>query len=237
MIFQNREEAGHRLAGALQQYRDYPDAMILALPRGGVAVGYAMSLDLHLPLDVFITRKIGAPGNPEYALGAISETGNLYLNPEAVAAFRLSHPYIEELAKVQREEIHHRQRLYRRGRPPRPLKDRIVIVVDDGIATGATFFASVEAIRQQQPRSLLAAIPVGPEEIIDRMRTAVDELVVLQTPARFWSVGDHYAVFGQVSDEEVVNYLNLADRAAHEKAGRTSATRSRRYSNESQRPT
>ena len=195
-----------------------------------MAVGYAMSLDLHLPLDVFITRKIGAPENPEYALGAISETGNLYLNPEAVAAFRLSHAYIEELAKVQREEIHRRQRLYRRGRPLRSMKDRLVIVVDDGIATGATFFASVEAIRQQQPRFLLAAIPVGPLEIIDRVRAAVDELVVLATPAQFWSVGGNYAEFGQVSDEEVVNYLHLADRAAHEKAERGSATRSHRYS-------
>jgi len=235
MIFRNREEAGHRLAGALQQYRDHPDGVILALPRGGVAVGYAMSLDLHLPLDVFITRKIGAPENPEYALGAISETGTIYLNPEVVGAFGLSHAYVEKLTKVQREEILRRQRLYRRGRPPRPLKDRLVILVDDGIATGATFFASVEAIRRQQPRCLLAAIPVGPIEIIDRVKAAVDELVVLATPAWFWSVGGHYAEFGQVSDEEVVNYLHLADRAAHERAKRVSATCGQRSSNESQR--
>jgi predicted phosphoribosyltransferase len=226
MIFQNREEAGHRLALAMQQYRERPDAVLLALPRGGVAVGYAMSLDLHLPLDVFITRKIGAPGNPEYALGAISETGNIYVNPEAVAELRVSRTHIEELAKVQRDEIHRRQLLYRRGRPARPLKDRLVILVDDGIATGATFFASVEAIRRQHPRRLVGAIPVGPLETIDRARAAVDELVVLATPAQFWSVGGHYAVFGQVSDEEVVTYLHLADRAFQEKGQNVSPTSS-----------
>ena len=235
MIFQNREEAGHRLAAALQHYRDHPNAVILALPRGGVAVGYAMSGDLHLPLDVFITRKIGVPENPEYALGAISETGNIFLNPEAVSAFRLSRAYIDELANVQREEIHRRQRLYRRDRPALSLKDRLVILVDDGIATGATFFASAEAIRRQHPRFLLAAIPVGSLDIIDRARAAVDELVVLATPAQFWSVGGHYTDFGQVSDEEVVKYLHAADRAAHEKAGQASVIQSRRCADESQR--
>ena len=222
MVFQNREEAGHGLAVALQKYRNHQDGLILALPRGGVAVGYAMSLDLHLPMDVFITRKIGAPENPEYALGAISETGNIYLNPEAVALFRLSDARIADLANVQREEIHRRQQLYRRGRPPIPLKDRLVILVDDGIATGATFFASVEAIRRQHPRFLLGAIPVGPLDTIERAKAVVDELVVLATPSQFWSVGSHYAEFGQVSDEEVVNYLTLADRAYRKKDRRVS---------------
>jgi predicted phosphoribosyltransferase len=217
MAFQNREDAGHRLAIALQQYRNRPDSVIVALPRGGVAVAYAMSLDLHLPMEVCITRKIGAPENPEYALGAISESGPMYLNPEAAALFRLSHAYIEELAAVQREEIRRRQQLYRRGRPPLPLNDRFVILVDDGIATGATFFASVEAIRHQHPRFLLGAIPVGPPETIERARAVVDELVVLETPSPFWSVGSHYAEFGQVSDEEVVRYLTLTENACREK--------------------
>lgn len=220
MIFQNREDAGHRLALAMQRYRDSPDAVIAALPRGGVAVGYAMSRDLHLPLDVFITRKIGAPGNPEYALGAISETGNIYVNPEAAAELRLSRTNIEDLATVQREEIHRRQQLYRQGRPARPLNDRLVIVVDDGLATGATFFASVEAIRRQHPRRLVGAVPVGPSETIDRARAVVDDLVVLAAPDHFWSVGAHYAVFDQVSDEQVLEYLNKADRAFHKKEGR-----------------
>lgn len=234
-LLQNREEAGHRLAQALNRYRDDPNGVIVALPRGGVAVAYAMSVDLHLPLDVFITRKIGAPENPEYAVGAISETGNLYLNSDAVAAFQLSDREIEMLAKVQQEEIVRRQRLYRRGRPPRSLKDRLVIVVDDGIATGATFFASVAAIRREQPRFLVAAVPVGPPEVIERARAMVDELAVLATPAQFWSVGGHYADFSQVSDDEVVKYLHLAREAIRGGTGRGSAIRSQRRSNEPQR--
>ena len=220
MIFENREEAGRRLAAALQHHRDHPDGVILALPRGGVAVGYAMSVALHLPMDVFITRKIGMPENPEYALGAMSETGNIYLNPAAVAAFQLSRAEIEGLANIQREEILRRQRLYRRGRPRKILKDRLVVVVDDGIATGATFFASVEAIRQERPRLLVAAIPVGPIQVMDRIRAVVDELAVLATPAQFWSVGGQYADFRQVTDEEVVNYLELAGLAAHKRPAR-----------------
>ena len=233
MIFQNREEAGHRLAQVLKQYRDDPNGVIVALPRGGVAVGYAMSMDLHLPLDVFITRKIGAPQNPEYALGAISETGNLYLNSEAIAAFQLSDGEIETLANVQREEIVRRQRLYRRGRPPRSLKDRLVMVVDDGIATGATFFASVAAIRREQPRFVVAAVPVGPPEVIERARAMVDELVVLATPAQFWSVGGHYADFRQVSDDEVVSYLHAAHEAMDDR--RASGIRRQRRLSQPQR--
>jgi predicted phosphoribosyltransferase len=210
MIFHSREEAGHRLAEALKQYRNHPDGVILALPRGGVAVGYAMSRDLHLPLDVFITRKIGVPDNPEYALGAVSETGNIYVNLEAASLYGLSYHQIEEFARVEREEIRRRQQLYRRRRSAQPLKDRIILLVDDGIATGATFFASVEAIRRQRPRLLVGAIPVGPPDIVDRAREVVDDLVVLAIPDGFLSVGTHYGEFGQVSDHEVVNYLHAA---------------------------
>ncbi|HTL61584.1 MAG TPA: phosphoribosyltransferase [Nitrospira sp.] len=230
MIFKNREEAGHRLAKVLKQYRHHPDGVILALPRGGAAVGYAMSADLHLPLDVFITRKIGASENSEYALGAISETGNIHLNFEAVDAFQLSDAEFETLANVQREEILRRQRLYRRGQPAQSLKDRVVIVVDDGIATGATFFASVTAIRREQPRVLVAAIPVGPPQVIERARAMVDELVVLETPSQFWSVGGYYSDFRQVSDEEVVNYLHVAQAALHDRTGRSAGIRKQRSS-------
>lgn len=216
MIFQDREEAGRRLAAKLQTYRAHPAGVILALPRGGVAVGYEVSLALHLPLDVFITRKIGAPGNPEYALGAISESGNIYVNPYAMAEFRLTDDDLTDLATVQRQEIRRRQQLYRQGRHPLPLKDRVVIVVDDGIATGATFFASVEAIRKQAPKRLIAGIPVGPPDTIERAREAVDELVVLATPEPFWAVGNHYVNFAQVEDREVLQYLNLADESLRE---------------------
>lgn len=217
MTFKNREEAGRRLVEQLVHYRDYPAALILALPRGGVAVGYQLSLGLHLPLDVFITRKLTAPDNPEYALGAVGETGTIYLNPEAVAAFNLSHADIEELARAQQQEIIRREALYRQGRRLPALTDHTVILVDDGIATGSTYFASVDAIRHLKPRRLIGAIPVGPAETIRVVRTRVDELVVLATPEPFWAVGNHFVDFTQVDDREVVEYLNLADEAMRER--------------------
>jgi predicted phosphoribosyltransferase len=223
-MFKNREEAGRELAARLRRYRNHPEGLVLALPRGGVAVGYPLSVELNLPLDVFISREIGSPGHPEYALGAISETGNIYLNLDAVAAFRLSYPDIEALVQVQREDIHRRQRLYRRGRRAPALKDRFIILVDDGSATGATFLASVEAIRQHAPRFLLAAIPVGPTETIEKVRTLVDELVVLSTPDPFYSIGEHYIDFTQVTDEEVMNYLyvaHMSPQATERNAART----------------
>ena len=223
MIFKNREEAGRRLVERLTNYREHPGALILALPRGGVAVGYQLTLGLHLPLDVFITRKLGAPDNPEYALGAVGETGIVYLNPEAMAAFRLSQADIQRLVQVQQEEIARRQALYRQDRHLASLTDRTVILVDDGIATGSTFFASVESIRNLKPRRLIGAIPVGPVETIREARAQVDELVVLATPDPFWAVGNHYVDFAQVSDRDVVEYLNLAEEAMRERVEPSSA--------------
>jgi len=176
-----------------------------------VAVGYQLSLGLHLPLDLFIARKLGAPDNPEYALGAVGETGTVYLNPEAMVAFHLSRSDIQMSIQMQQQEIARRQGLYRQGRQLPTLTDRIVILVDDGIATGSTFFASAQSIRQLKPRRLIGAIPVGPVEIIGEARPQVDELIVLATPDPFWAVGNHYIDFAQVSDHDVVEYLNLAE--------------------------
>ena len=143
MIFHDREEAGRLLAAKLEAYRDDPSGIILALPRGGVAIGYELSLALHLPLDIFITRKLGAPGNPEYAIGALSETGAVYLNPDAVEAFHFSRTEFDALVGAAREEISRRQRLYRNGLPLVEIAGRTVILVDDGMATGATFFSTL----------------------------------------------------------------------------------------------
>ncbi|MBX3324860.1 MAG: phosphoribosyltransferase [Nitrospira sp.] len=210
-MFRNREEAGRRLVDRLIQYREDPAALILALPRGGVAVGYQLSLGLHLPLDVFITRKLGAPDNSEFALGAVGETGTVHLNPSAMAAYGFSPKDIEDVVRVQQQEIARRQALYRQGRHLPTLTDRIVILVDDGIATGSTFFASAQSIRHFKPGRLIGAIPVGPPDTIQEARRQVDELVVLATPEPFWAVGNHYIDFAQVSDHDVVEYLNLAD--------------------------
>ena len=225
MEFRNREEAGRHLADKLRHYRDAEDTVVLALPRGGVAVGFQLGIALHLPLDVFIARKIGAPENPEYALGAVSEAGNIYLNPQAMAEFRLSQEDIKHVVVVRRQEIGRRQQLYRQGRHPLPLKNQTVILVDDGIATGATFFASIEGVRRQAPKHLVAAIPVGPSDTLVKVKTLVDELVVLATPEPFWAVGNHYIDFTQVEDRDVLEYLNLAEESFREWRERAQSSR------------
>ena len=216
-MFRNREEAGRMLADKLSQYRNDPAALILALPRGGVAVGYQLSLALHVPLDVFITRKIGAPDNPEYAIGAVAETGSRYLNQEAVSSFGLSRYGLDRLIHVQEREIARRKGLYRQGRPLPQLTGRTVLLVDDGIATGSTFMASALAIRGLQPRRLVGVIPVGPSSTIREVRAHVNELVVLMTPDPFEAVGNFFMDFTQVEDRDVVEYLNLAEEAMLER--------------------
>jgi putative phosphoribosyl transferase len=217
VLLRNREEAGRILADELSQYRNDPTALILALPRGGVAVGYQLSLALHVPLDVFITRKIGAPGNPEYAIGAVAETGARYLNQEAVSSFGLSRHELDRLIQVQEKEIARRKDLYRQGRPLPQLTGRTVLLVDDGIATGSTFLASALAIRSLQPRRLVGVIPVGPPSTIRQVRSHMDELVILMTPEPFYAVGNFFTDFTQVEDRDVIQYLNLAEEAMLER--------------------
>lgn len=212
-MFRNREEAGELLAQELVAFRNDPDAILLALPRGGVTVGYQLSLALHLPLDVLITRKIGAPGNPEYALGAVSETGAVYWNKEALSGLSLSDRDLATAVQVQQKEVSRRVALYRQGRPFPHLKDRTVIIVDDGLATGATFFASVATVRQAHPRRIIGAVPVGPRSTSEEARRLVDQLVVLRVPEPFYAVGNFYRDFEQVEDREVLQYLNLAEEA------------------------
>jgi putative phosphoribosyl transferase len=212
-MFRNREEAGRILADELSRYRNDPTALILALPRGGVAVGYQLSLALHVPLDVFITRKIGAPGNPEYAIGAVTEIGSHYLNQEAVSSFGLSQHQLNRLIQVQEKEIARRRNLYRQGRSLPQLTGRTVLLVDDGIATGSTFLASALAIRGLQPHRLVGVIPVGPPSTIREVRAYVDELLVLMTPDPFETVGHFFMDFTQVEDRDVIQYLNLAEEA------------------------
>lgn len=210
MILRDRAEAGRLLASKLESYRDAPSGLLLALPRGGVVVGYELSLALHLPLDLFITRKISTPDNPEYAIGALSETGAIYLNPDAVEAFHLSHDELEGFIGDQQREITRRQQLYRNGLPLPPLTGRTVILVDDGIATGATFFATIEAVMELSPRRVVAVIPVAPVDSVARVRRTVDELIVLATPEPFIAVGHYYQNFAQVDDAQVLAHLGAA---------------------------
>ena len=212
-MFKNREEAGELLAQELIQCRKDPSAILLALPRGGVAVAYQLSLALHLALDVLITRKIGAPGNPEYALGAVSETGAVYWNREALLGLSLTERQLSAAVQAQQKEVTRRVALYRQGRPFPDLNDRTVILVDDGLATGATFFASVATARQGNPRRVIGAIPVGPRSTVEEARKLVDQLIVLRVPDPFYAVGNFYRDFEQVEDREVLQYLNLAEEA------------------------
>ena len=212
-IFRDRTEAGRELATRLGVYRNDPSGLVLALPRGGVPVAYEVSLALNLPLDVFITRKLGAPEDPEYAIGAVAETGSIYMNPVALrilGGFSLSDQFYSDAICAKREEIARRQALYRGGRPLPDLKNRTVLLVDDGVATGATFLASVEALRNLQVRRLVAALPVGPRDTLGEIGKQVDKLIVLATPEPFYAVGNHYLDFRQVSDDEVVRYLEQA---------------------------
>jgi len=217
MLFDDRRHAGVLLAKELESYRGHPDTLVLALPRGGVVLGLELSVELHLPLDVFITRKIGLPEEPEYAIGAVSETGSVYLNPDAADYVNVSGDDLDGLIEAQRHEIARRQALYRQGRPLSAIHHKTVIVVDDGIATGSTFFATIEALAKLTPRSVIAAIPVSPVSTAAKIRAKVDHCVILATPDPFGAVGEFYADFQQVSDEEVVRCLAQAEQTYRER--------------------
>ena len=212
-LFQDRQDAGRQLARALAVYKGLPHAIILALPRGGVVVGLEISLPLGVPMDVLVTRKLGTPGNPELAMGALTETGYRHLNTEIIQQFAVSDRQLEQEVQRQRMEIDRRIQRYRRGEPLPSLADRTVILVDDGIATGATFFASLAALRVGSVHRLIAAVPVAPPRVPFELRSHVDEAVILETPALFFGIGQFYADFAQVSDEEVISCLEESRKA------------------------
>lgn len=205
--FRDRREAGQRLAWRLQHYHRRPGTVVLGLPRGGVVPAAEIAVALELPLDVIISRKIGAPGNPEYAIGAVAEGGDAYLNEEGLAVTAASREYIAEETEHQRREIARRQDLFRSGRLLSLPDQATVILVDDGVATGSTVIAAVRALRQQAVARIVLAIPVAPPDTVDVLRGMVDELVVLATPMMFWAVGAFYDDFQQVTDEEVCDLL------------------------------
>lgn len=202
MIFEDRAHAGQLLARELARYAE-PDVLVLALPRGGVPVGAEIARALKAELDVVIPRKIGAPGDPELAIGAVSGNGAVILNEELVRVLGVPEAYIREAAARERVEIRRRSLLYR-GRQPAPrVKGRTVIVVDDGIATGYTMLAALRGVRQEGPAMLVAAVPVAPPDSIAKLEAEADEVVALSTPSHFFAVGQFYQDFSQVTDEEV----------------------------------
>jgi predicted phosphoribosyltransferase len=207
MGFHDRHDAGRRLAVALASYAAETDVLILALPRGGVPVAYEVARALWAPLDVFLVRKLGVPAHEELAMGAIASGGIRVLNDDIVSALRLDAATIDAAAEREERLLQERERRYRDAQPRPQIQGRVVILIDDGLATGATMRAAIEAIRQQSPSRLIVAVPVAPPETCDAIRAQVDETVCALTPRFFYGVGMWYEDFSETTDEEVSELL------------------------------
>jgi len=207
MFFRNRREAGERLAEKLYAYRGQ-DPLILAVPRGGVDVAAPIFEKLGGELDLMITRKIGAPNQPELAIGAVTADGAALLNDVLVAKIGIDQDYINQAIAREKAEIGRRLRLYRGDRPLPKIENRLVILVDDGVATGYTLLMAIKSLQKLNPAELVLAVPVGPPETLKTLEREVDQLVYLQAPDFFSAVGQFYQNFSQVSDEEVIRILN-----------------------------
>ena len=228
MIFPNRAEAGRQLASHLEKYANREDVIVLGVPRGGVPIAFEVATALHLPLDVFVLRKLGVPGHEELAFGAIGSGGVRVLDKEIVEAAGLSDLAIEYVTKAESAELARREQIYRGGRPPLDVLGKTVILVDDGIATGSSLRAGVRALRQMQPAAVVIAAPVAPRSAVIRLRREVDDVVCVAIPEGFHGVGQFYKDFSQVSDEEVNELLDRASRQSSERQLQPAGTRARR---------
>jgi putative phosphoribosyl transferase len=205
-MFRDRRDAGIQLAERLKHYKDCEGVVVLALPRGGVVTGFEIARYLNAPLDVIIVRKLGFPGQPELAIGAISETETVVLN-QAIIAYGVSDDYIQGEISRQKEEINRRVKLYREGKGILELEGKAIILVDDGVATGATVKAAIATLKKEKIKKLVVAVPVAPPGTADELKEMADELVCLERPWDFMAVGSYYDDFTQVSDKEVVELL------------------------------
>ncbi len=206
-MFVDRKDAGVQLAERLKSYSEEREALVLALPRGGVVTGFEIARRLKIPLDVLIVRKIGHPLQPELAIGAVSETGTVEMNRSIISASAISKAYLDNEVSVQKKEIERRVELYRSGRGIAPLEGKTIILVDDGVATGATVKAAIATLRKEKIGRLVVAIPVAPPETAAELERMADEFICMETPSHFMAVGAHYQDFVQVTDEEVVKLL------------------------------
>jgi putative phosphoribosyl transferase len=210
MAFRNRADAGRSLARRLRQYARRPEVLVLALPRGGVPVAYEVSRALGVPLDVFLVRKLGVPGQEELAMGAIATGGVRVLNEDVVRALQIPDEVIDSVAESEWRELDRRERAYRDDRIRPAVRDRTVILIDDGLATGTTMRAAVAALRRQGPRRIVVAVPVASVSSREDFRDLVEEVICLQTPEPFYAVGSWYEDFSQTSDTEVHTLLEQA---------------------------
>jgi predicted phosphoribosyltransferase len=210
MVFRDRADAGRALAARLGHYANRPDVLVLALPRGGVPVAYEVARALGAPLDVFLVRKLGVPGQEELAMGAIASGGVRVLNDEVVRLLQIPDEVIDAVAESQGRELERRARAYRDDRPPPEVRGRTVILIDDGLATGSSMRAAIAALRQQRPARLVVAVPVAAASTAEELRAEVDDLVCVATPEPFYAVGSWYEDFAQTGDDEVHALLEHA---------------------------
>lgn len=203
IIFTSRSEAGHLLAGRLRSYTNQADVIVLGLPRGGVPVAYELAAALHVPMDIFLCRKLGAPGREELAMGAIASGGVRVLHQDVMDAIGVSARELDEITERESRELDRREKVYRGDTPPPNLSRRTVVLVDDGIATGSSMEAAILALRAQQPARIVVAVPVAPPSTVVSLRPLADELVCLAEPKSFRGVGEFYKDFRQLTDDEV----------------------------------
>jgi len=209
-MYLDRKDAGLRLVEELGDYKGRGDVVVLALPRGGVVTGFEIAAGLKVAMDVLIVRKIGFPYQPELAIGAVSETGAVFLNHKLIKAYGVADDYVENEINRQKEEIARRVKLYREGKKITELKNRTVILTDDGVATGATMKAAIAALKEEKLKELVIALPVAPPDTADELKKTADKFICLETPPDFMAVGGYYRDFTQVTDEEVIKYLRKA---------------------------
>jgi predicted phosphoribosyltransferase len=211
MIFRNRKQAGQLLAEKLRKYTDRQDVIVLALPRGGVPVGFEVAQALHAAMDIFVVRKLGVPGQEELAMGAIAGGGVRVINYDVVNALMISEETIEIATSMQRAELERREQIYRGDRPQPEVRGKVAILVDDGLATGASMRAAVRALRKLDPARIVVAVPTGAPSTCREFDALADETICLTTPEPFYGVGAWYDDFSQTTDEEVRELLEMAE--------------------------
>lgn len=211
VVFKDRTDAGKRLAEELEEYAGRDDVILLALPRGGVPVAFEVAKKLGLELDVFIVRKLGVPGYEELAMGAISSGGVKVMNMTVVDSLQITGDDIDSVVEAERKELERREDLYRKGKAKLDVTGRTAILVDDGLATGATMKAAVQALRTQKPENIVVAVPTASRETCEEFAADVDKTVCLTTPEPFYGVGAWYEDFAQTSDQEVCDLLQKAE--------------------------
>jgi len=214
-LYKDRKEAGIALATHLLNYKDKKDVIVLALPRGGVVVGYEVARLLNCPLDIIIVRKIGFPGQPELAIGAVAETGDVVLNEDLLSVYNIPQSYIEKEISANLQEILRRITLYRKGKEISPFEGKNIILIDDGIATGATIKVAIAVIKKKKIARLIVAVPVASISSETEIKGIVDELVCPESPRDFMAIGNYYEDFTQVSDNEVTELLSARAHELH----------------------